>query len=225
MSWDCMYNVGGKHVSLNSMQCNGYFGIGFNIDDFCTMTTEEIGTIQRWAYNIGKDIALSYQDDEYDDEYRERLSQYETLDIIREIDDGNIPERWENIAMDVLDERWRDESKSRKITRSSKKKLIEGYVYLLCADNGLYKIGKAKRLDSRVTDVSVKVPMRIELVHSFESNDYTWAEKELHDKYADKRDHGEWFRLTPEDVEEIKGIERMDFADVGKAPAEISPAT
>lgn len=91
-----------------------------------------------------------------------------------------------------------------------------GYVYLLSSDNGLYKIGKTTTLDERVTNVTVKVPMRIELVHSLESDDYTWAEKELHARYADKRDHGEWFRLTPDDVEEIKVISSMNNTESGE---------
>jgi hypothetical protein len=74
------------------------------------------------------------------------------------------------------------------------------------AENGLYKIGKAKNVSTRMQPFSVHFPMKWDLVYSFKSNNYSHAEELLHAKYADKRDVGEWFRLTDADVEYIKGI-------------------
>lgn len=82
-----------------------------------------------------------------------------------------------------------------------------GYVYLIRAENGLYKIGKAKNVTTRLQPFSVHFPMKWELVHSFKADDYSVAEAELHVAYADKRDVGEWFKLAPEDVEYISGIQ------------------
>jgi hypothetical protein len=84
---------------------------------------------------------------------------------------------------------------------------VPGYVYLLRAENGLYKIGKAKNVAKRLQPFSVHFPMKWELVHSFHSDDYGIAEEELHWQYRDKRDVGEWFKLLPEDVEHITGIQ------------------
>jgi len=82
-----------------------------------------------------------------------------------------------------------------------------GYVYLVRIETGLYKIGKAKNITSRLTPFGVSFPMKWELVHSFKSDNYSLAEASLHDRFSDKRDVGEWFRLLPEEVEEILSIQ------------------
>lgn len=93
-----------------------------------------------------------------------------------------------------------------RIEKSQKKTSRPGYVYLIRADNGMYKIGKAVNVDNRIHEFGVKLPMKTELIHSFKSNDYTAAEQELHRRYADLREHGEWFSLTSECVIEICAI-------------------
>jgi hypothetical protein len=82
-----------------------------------------------------------------------------------------------------------------------------GHIYLIEAENGNFKIGKSKHLSSRINEFGVKLPIKTWLVHSFESNHYDQAELTLHERFADKRTHGEWFMLAPEDVEYIKGIQ------------------
>ena len=81
-----------------------------------------------------------------------------------------------------------------------------GYVYVLQADNGLCKIGKAKVLDKRVEQLEVQLPYDLELLVSIETDDRDSLEKELHEKFADKRKKGEWFDLTKEDIAYIKGL-------------------
>lgn len=85
-----------------------------------------------------------------------------------------------------------------------------GYVYVLRApvmDPALYKIGREKVLNSRVESLGITLPWDLELVAHIESDDYIGLEAELHQKFADKRDKGEWFRLTEEDIEWIKNLE------------------
>lgn len=82
----------------------------------------------------------------------------------------------------------------------------QGYVYLLGADNGLFKIGKSKNVNARLADLNKQSPVSIEILHSFASEDYTTAEKELHKRYKNKRKVGEWFLLSDQDVENIRGI-------------------
>jgi hypothetical protein len=93
-----------------------------------------------------------------------------------------------------------------KSENKEKRKNISGYVYILKADNGIYKIGRTINLDNRIFDIGIKVPMKIDLYHSFISSDYINAEKILHEKFSDKRDHGEWFHLTKNDLTYISGI-------------------
>jgi hypothetical protein len=82
-----------------------------------------------------------------------------------------------------------------------------GFVYLIRAENGLYKIGKAKNISRRMQPFSVSFPMKWEIVCYFQSEDYNAAELKLHRKFASKRDVGEWFRLSPADVAHITGIQ------------------
>jgi len=82
-----------------------------------------------------------------------------------------------------------------------------GYVYLLRADNGLYKIGKTNYLDRRITDLSIKLPYKLDLIHSIESENMDALEQSLHERFADKRVRDEWFALNAEDVEFIKALQ------------------
>lgn len=82
-----------------------------------------------------------------------------------------------------------------------------GYIYLVEADNGFCKIGKTKNVTNRVNEFGVKLPMKTRLVHSFQSSQYDQAEIALHEKYSEKRSHGEWFALTQEDIAYICSIQ------------------
>jgi len=82
----------------------------------------------------------------------------------------------------------------------------EGYVYLLRSDIGLYKIGKSKDPASRIRTFGIKLPFRVEYEHVIHTSAMTTLELELHHRYADKRMDGEWFALTPEDVDAIRAI-------------------
>jgi hypothetical protein len=67
----------------------------------------------------------------------------------------------------------------------------------------MYKIGQSKCLTSRLCEFNV-FPGYWELVWFIESDNSRSLETEFHRKYADKRVIGEWFKLTDEDVKEIK---------------------
>lgn len=77
-----------------------------------------------------------------------------------------------------------------------------GYVYLLKSGDH-YKIGKSKNVDQRVTQISPRTPLPVELLHSIGSNDMSWLEAQLHSKYAQYRTNGEWFALPSDAVEWI----------------------
>lgn len=97
------------------------------------------------------------------------------------------------------------------IEKPKKKRISQhGYIYVLRApamDPALYKIGREKVLNSRVDSLGIKLPWELELIAHIESDDYIGLEAELHQRFADKRDKGEWFRLTEEDIEWIKNLD------------------
>jgi hypothetical protein len=63
---------------------------------------------------------------------------------------------------------------------------------------GYVKIGKSKNPLKREKTLQAEKPT-IKMLHYFENN----HEKELHQKYSDKRLRGEWFNITPKEVKEI----------------------
>lgn len=84
----------------------------------------------------------------------------------------------------------------------------DGYVYILGVPD-FYKIGKAQSVDSRVKQLRIQLPWAVDVVHTIPCEGYSEAERALHECFADRRANGEWFVLTPGDVEWLTGITRM----------------
>ena len=79
-----------------------------------------------------------------------------------------------------------------------------GYVYIVQADNGLFKIGKARKPKERVQQLGIKLPYELDVVLLLESGDYSKLEATLHQRFASKRVAGEWFALDEKDLQVIK---------------------
>lgn len=79
-----------------------------------------------------------------------------------------------------------------------------GYVYLVKADNGYYKIGRTVDPSDRIRTFGIKLPFRVEYEHVIKTDDMVGLERGLHEQFADKRADGEWFALSDEDVRYIK---------------------
>lgn len=86
-----------------------------------------------------------------------------------------------------------------------------GYVYLLQSSIGYYKIGYTSNPTTRAATFAVKLPFDVEFMHFIKTNHMRRAEKQLHDKYAERRVNGEWFTLTEADIAEIKAIEYIEI--------------
>jgi hypothetical protein len=81
---------------------------------------------------------------------------------------------------------------------------IAGFVYIIGSPDGYCKIGRAKVLDSRLKQIALQLPFKVELIHSIAVADPIQAERVLHRRFADRRMNGEWFALTPEDIDWLK---------------------
>ena len=85
----------------------------------------------------------------------------------------------------------------------------KGYIYLLEEPtNRWYKIGMSRDANKRIK--GLRLPFKVTMLHSFPSDDVAQVEQYLHEKFADKRLHGEWFALTQEDVNWLCSIERYE---------------
>ena len=79
------------------------------------------------------------------------------------------------------------------------------FLYLMYdSATGLYKIGKSFNPNTREKTLGGQTPL-ISLIHTTKHKTPK-MEKELHEKYKNKRVRGEWFELTQEDVEFIKSL-------------------
>jgi hypothetical protein len=99
---------------------------------------------------------------------------------------------------------------SKEVFAGATRRAPSAYVYLFWMEGGFYKIGIASNVARRLKEFQ-HLPYEVRLIHSFHAENAEWAEVELHAKFADKRVRGEWFRLTPEDVEYVCAIERVGF--------------
>lgn len=82
----------------------------------------------------------------------------------------------------------------------------KGYVYLIQSPTGAYKIGRTADPGDRLRTFNVKLPFEVEYVCVIATDDMYALERQLHGKFAAKRVNGEWFILSPDDVEYIKRL-------------------
>lgn len=95
----------------------------------------------------------------------------------------------------------------RKPSATSGMRNTAGYVYLVNEVNGdHYKIGRTRNPENRLQTFNVKLPFRVEYAHLIETDDMYTLEAQLHGRYNHCRVDGEWFALTPSEVDEIKSL-------------------
>ncbi len=80
-----------------------------------------------------------------------------------------------------------------------------GYVYLLRADGGKYKIGQSAKPLERMKSFT-SLPFGITLIHWIYTDDMNQYEHALHEAFKEKRIAPEWFSLSQSDVDLIRGI-------------------
>lgn len=98
-----------------------------------------------------------------------------------------------------------------KLPKKEPPKPKDGYVYLIqdISVTGYCKIGRAKYPKERFKRFEVSLPFEFKVLHTIECDDYAKAESELHDKFRSKRQNGEWFKLSKDDIKWFKSIEKM----------------
>lgn len=87
-----------------------------------------------------------------------------------------------------------------------------GYIYLMYADTGHYKIGMSVQPSERLRSFRTEMPVEVQPVYVFPTDDMRLAESALHYLFRENRYRGEWFILDDEDVEWIKSIYKFSSA-------------
>lgn len=96
--------------------------------------------------------------------------------------------------------------------KQRQRRMRSGWVYILNGGS-YYKIGKAINITDRIKSFSPLLPFKVEILHTIQSNDYTWAEKSLHEKFAEKRSNGEWFELDALDISWLLSVKKMNVPE------------
>jgi hypothetical protein len=87
----------------------------------------------------------------------------------------------------------------------------DGFVYLMLSETGLYKIGRSTDCQARLKAVKQQERCGVTFIGAHDVSDAHAAERAAHAMFAEKREHGEWFRLTPSDVDKFKALTNKDL--------------
>ena len=168
--------------------------------DTCKWPWYKILKIVGWYAKHGNDLMRTRLFMEYpdlrasDEQYIIGLSQHSRDPIIK-----NAAQQASNTVSKVRMEQQRG---------SSAKDAYDGnnYVYVLKAKGqSLYKIGFTSREPTRrLQEFQPKLPFETSLKWTIQSENARQIETELHRLFSTKRKNGEWFELSPEDLEAIK---------------------
>lgn len=77
-------------------------------------------------------------------------------------------------------------------------------VYVMSVAEKFYKIGISSDASRRLSTLQGANPLKVTLVATYTCSDACLMEQSLHQKYAHKRMHGEWFELDDADLKEIE---------------------
>ena len=77
-----------------------------------------------------------------------------------------------------------------------------GYIYLVQAvGTDKFKIGRATNVANRLRTIQTSSPLKIRYVYHAYVRNMNFYEMELHHKFSEQREIGEWFTLSKSDIE------------------------
>ncbi len=85
----------------------------------------------------------------------------------------------------------------------SRKDFTKWYIYIIQDHTGMTKIWMTKNIKNRVMNYKTENPYWINVIYTFEHEDYIEIERELHQKVQNKNIRWEWFNLDNNDIKEI----------------------
>lgn len=89
-----------------------------------------------------------------------------------------------------------------------KRVVQKGYVYVLKMGE-YYKIGRSKDVTKRLESIGLLMPITPTLIHTIKTDDMEYAERYMHERFAECRVNGEWFALTDAQIEWICSVTEL----------------
>lgn len=129
--------------------------------------------------------------------FQRRGNQQALMNLLREFCSNNA--EFQDVASLLPTEPTESDIQEESSSPRSAQKNLDGSVYLLKAGK-FYKIGQTKDMGRRNYDLRIQLPQKATLVHQIKTDDPAGIEKYWHTRFAAKRENGEWFSLTPDDV-------------------------
>lgn len=126
--------------------------------------------------------------------------------LSRQLDEYQRAEADRNTISDILSYT-RSYSGMKRSFALRQRKRIWGYVYLMCINGEYHKIGYAQNVKSRLGEMQVASPYKIEVMHMISCYHAPRLEMILQNRFADRWVTGEWFKLNEEDIATIQLIE------------------
>ena len=83
---------------------------------------------------------------------------------------------------------------------------LPGSVYVISVNNEYYKIGYANNVRKRVRQMQHACPYPIQIVHIIMTDHTIRLETALHKRYRHRHVQGEWFKLSPDEVQALCSI-------------------
>ena len=85
----------------------------------------------------------------------------------------------------------------------SRKYPTKWFIYIIQDHTWMTKIWMTKNIKNRVMNYKTENPYWINVIYTFEHEDYIEIERELHQKVQNKNIRWEWFNLDNDDIKEI----------------------
>jgi hypothetical protein len=87
-----------------------------------------------------------------------------------------------------------------------KRTSLHGWIYFILADNGLVKIGRSDNVVRRFNEIKLISPLHLSIAHAVAVSNCVTAECWIHSEFHLRLHHGEWFALSPKEMEWVKSL-------------------
>lgn len=86
---------------------------------------------------------------------------------------------------------------------------VKGFVYLLRSGK-YFKLGRSNAVGRRLRELAIQLPQKPNIVHVIDTDDPEGIEQYWHRRFEDKRQGGEWFALSADEITHSRSVDSSD---------------